>query len=117
MNMSLRKFREMVKDREAMGLQRVRHNLVTEQQQQWGGGVCVCVCVRTLSHARLFATSWTIAFGILCPWNFPGKNTFPSPADLPNPGIKLESFASPALTGRFFTTVPPGKPIQQVFTG
>jgi len=26
----------------------------------------------------------------------------PSPGDLPNPGIKLES--SPALAGRFFTT-------------
>ena len=29
---------------------------------------------------------------------------FPSPGDLPNPGIKLTSFASPALAGRFFTT-------------
>ena len=28
----------------------------------------------------------------------------PSPGDLPNPGIKLTSFASPALAGRFFTT-------------
>ena len=43
---------------------------------------------------------------LLCPWNFPGKNT---PGDLPNPGIKP---ASPALTGRFFTTVPPGMPQQ-----
>ena len=32
---------------------------------------------------------------------------FPSPGDLPNPG--LES-ASPALAGRFFTTEPVGKP-------
>ena len=31
---------------------------------------------------------------------------FPTPGDLPNPGIKS---ASPALTGGFFTTVPPGK--------
>ena len=45
MNMSLCKLREMVKDREAIGLQRVRHNLVTEQQQQWAVCVCVCVCV------------------------------------------------------------------------
>ena len=30
-------------------------------------------------------------------------------SDLPNPGIKLTS-ASPALTGRFFTSEPPGKP-------
>ena len=32
---------------------------------------------------------------------------FSTPGDLPNPGIEL---ASPALAGRFFTTVPPGKP-------
>ena len=32
---------------------------------------------------------------------------FPSPGDLPDPGIKP---ASPALAGRFFTTEPPGKP-------
>ena len=30
--------------------------------------------------------------------------------DLPNPGVKPVSLASTALTGRFFTTVPPGKP-------
>ena len=29
---------------------------------------------------------------------------FPSPGDLPNPGIKLASLASPALAGSFFTT-------------
>jgi len=31
---------------------------------------------------------------------------FPSPEDLPGPGIKP---VSPALAGRFFTTEPPGK--------
>ena len=29
---------------------------------------------------------------------------FPSPWDLPDPGIKTASLASPALAGRFFTT-------------
>ena len=29
---------------------------------------------------------------------------FPSPGDLPNPGIELESLASPALAGEFFIT-------------
>ena len=29
---------------------------------------------------------------------------FPSPEDLPDPGIKTESPASPAWAGRFFTT-------------
>jgi len=28
----------------------------------------------------------------------------PPPGDLPNPGIELASFMSPALAGRFFTT-------------
>ena len=32
---------------------------------------------------------------------------FPSPGDLPNPGIKP---GSPALAGGFFTTEPPRKP-------
>ena len=30
--------------------------------------------------------------------------------DLPDPGIKPTSLMSPALTGRFFTTEPPGNP-------
>ena len=34
---------------------------------------------------------------------------FPTPEDLPNPGIKPASLASPALAGRFFTTEPPRK--------
>ena len=32
--------------------------------------------------------------------------SFPSLGDLPGPGIKSESLVSPALAGRFFTTVP-----------
>ena len=35
---------------------------------------------------------------------------FPSPGDLPNPGIEAKSFVSPALAGGFFTNTPPGKP-------
>jgi len=49
----------------------------------------------------------------LCPWDFLGMNNeywsrlpFPSPGDLPNPGIKR---ASPALACGFFTTESPGK--------
>ena len=36
---------------------------------------------------------------------------FPTLEDLPNPGIKPASLVSPALAGRFFTDVPPGKPV------
>ena len=41
----------------------------------------------------------------------PEQDYLSYPGDLPNPGIKPMSFASPALVGRFFTTVPPGKPL------
>ena len=37
--------------------------------------VCVCVCARALSRVRLFVTPWTVAAGLLCLWNFAGKNT------------------------------------------
>ena len=33
----------------------------------------------------------------------------PSSRGFPDPGIKFTSLTSPALAGRFFTTVPPGK--------
>ena len=35
---------------------------------------------------------------------------FPSPGDLPDPGIEPASPISPSLAGRFFTTVPLVKP-------
>ena len=35
---------------------------------------------------------------------------FPSPRDLPDPGVEPMSLASPELAGGFFTTEPPGKP-------
>ena len=38
-----------------------------------------------------------------------GGEPCPPPGDLPDPGIKPMSPASPALAGRFFTAVPPGK--------
>ena len=68
-----------------------------------------------LSRVKLFATLWTVAQQLLCPWNFPGKNTgigyhFLLQKDLPNPRIKCLSLSAPALEGRFFTSAPPGKP-------
>ena len=36
--------------------------------------------------------------------------SFPTPGDLPDPGIEPESLASPALAGGFFITAAPGKP-------
>ena len=42
---------------------------------------------------------------------------FPSPGDLPDPGIELTSLAFPALADGFFTTEPPGKPKQKIRAG
>ena len=38
-----------------------------------------------------------------------GGLPFPIPGDLSDPGIETASLVSPALAGRFFTAVPPGK--------
>ena len=51
----------------------------------------------------------TVAHQVLLSMGFPRQeywNGFPRPppGDLPDPGLKLVSFTSPALAGRFFTT-------------
>ena len=73
------------------------------------------VHVCELSCVRLFETPWTVACQAPLSKGFSRQEywsglSFPSPGDLPGPGIKPESLASPALAGRFFITVPRGKP-------
>ena len=67
---------------------------------------CVC-CV--LIHVRLFVTPWTVARQVPLSMGFSRQEyrsalPFPTPEDLPNPGIELVSLATPALAGRSFTT-------------
>ena len=61
---------------QSIGLQIVRHDLATKQQQSYIY-LCVCVCMhaQSWSHAWLFATPWTIAHQAPSPWDSPGKNT------------------------------------------
>ena len=52
---------------------------------------------------------------LLCPWDFPGKNTgvgchFLLQGNVPDAGINLASLAFPTLAGRFLTT-----PVLMVF--
>ena len=73
----------------------------------------MCGCV--LSCAWLFVTPWTVAHQALLSMEFFRQEywsglPFPSPGDLPDPGIEPTSPVFPALVGDFFTTVPPGKP-------
>ena len=77
---------------------------VTEQQPNVGVGVVA----DSLGSFGLLPSS------LLCPWDFPGKNTgvgchFLLQGDLPDPGIEPMSTVS-CIAGRFFTTEPLGKP-------
>ena len=62
-----------------------------------------------LSCVQLFGTHGLQPTRLLCPWDYPSKNTgmscqFPLPKDLPDPGIEPESPVSSALAGTSFTT-------------
>ena len=62
-----------------------------------------------LSHIRLFATPWTVACKTPLSMEFSREeywSGFPTPRDLPDPGIEL---VSPVLAGRFFIIEPPWK--------
>ena len=62
--------------------------MVKQSLNLFSSCVCVCVCVCVwLSHVWLFATPWTIAIRLLCPWGFSRQeywNGLPcsSPGDL-----------------------------------
>ena len=71
-----------------------------------------CVCAQFLSCVRLFVTQWTVTCQAPLSMEFSRQECwsglpFPTPGYLPNPGIEP---TSPALSGRFFTIEPPGKP-------
>ena len=68
--------------------------------------------MKSLSRVRLFATLWTVAFQALPSMGFSRQEhwsglPFPSPGDLPDPGIEPRS---PALEADALTSEPPGKP-------
>ena len=70
-----------------------------------------CMC-QLLSRIRLFVTPWTIACQAPLSMEFSSQEyhsglPFPSPGDLPNPGIKP---GSPALQAGSLPSEPPGTP-------
>ena len=78
--------------------------------------VCVCVCVCMLSCVQLFVTTRTVAYQALLSIGFSRQEywsglPFPPLGNLPDPGMEPESPASPVIAGIFFTTAPPGKPL------
>ena len=74
------------------------------------------VCAQLLSCVQLLATPWTVAHQAPLSLEFSRQEycsglPFPPSGDLPDSGIEPASLVPPALAGRFFITVPPGKPI------
>ena len=64
------------------------------------------------SRGRLFVTLWTVTHQAPLSMGFSRQGywsglPFPSPGDLPNPGIEPVSLVSPALAGGFLTTSAP----------
>jgi len=71
--------------------------------------IIINMCVGALCHIRLFATPRTVACPAPLSMEFSSQDywsglPFPSPGDLPDPGIEPTALASPALAGGFFTT-------------
>ena len=69
--------------------------------------LCMCACV--LNRVWLFVTPWIVDFQTPLSVEFSRQECwsglpFPTLRNLPNPGIKPTSPASPTLTGGFFTT-------------
>ena len=69
------------------------------------------VKVKLFSHVQLFVTPWTVTYQ--APWSMGFSRQeywsglpFPSPGDLPNPGIER---GSPALQAGALLSEPPGK--------
>ena len=69
------------------------------------------VKVKSLSHVRLLVAPWTVAHQAPLSMGFSRQEywsglPFPSPGDLPNPGIEPRS---PVLQADALTSEPPGK--------
>ena len=68
----------------------------------------ICFC-----RVWLFATPWTVAHQVplsmeCSKQEFWSRFPFPTPGDLPHPGVGPACLVFPALAGGFYTTEPPG---------
>ena len=80
-----------------------------------------CAYACSLSCFQLFETTWTAIHQAFLSMGFSRQEywsglPFPLPRDLPHPGIEPKFPTSPALAGRFFTSVPPGIPSEKSFS-
>ena len=89
--------------------------LATQQSCQCNASLSLCqlavlkIALSRFSCVQLFVSLWTIACQAPLSTGFSRREywsvlPFPSPGDLPDPGIEAVSFKSPALAGGFFNT-------------
>ena len=76
--------------------------------------VCMHILACMLCCVRIFVAPQTVAHKAPLSLGFPrqeywSESPFPTPGDLPDPGIEPLSLTSPSLTGAFFTTEIPEK--------
>ena len=74
--------------------------------------------VKSLSRVQLFATHWTVAYWAPPSMGFSGQGywsglPFPSPEDLPDPGMEPRS---PALQADALPSEPLGKPFSSQYS-
>ena len=79
----------------------------------------VCMHPQLFYCVQLFTNPWAVAYQAPLCMEFSRQEywsgwPFPSPGNLPDPVIELMSPVSPALSGRFITTQPPGKPCSAI---
>ena len=66
-------------------------------------------CAQSFSHVWLFSAPWNVACQAPLSMEFSRQEywsgvSFPTPGDLPDPGIEPTSLTSPALASGFFIT-------------
>ena len=75
--------------------------------------MCAQACL-TLGHPQTIAQQAPLSLGFPREEYWNGLLPCPPPGDLPTSGTESMSLAYPALAGKFFTFVPPGKPVLTV---
>ena len=108
MDMSLRKLWEIMKDMDAV------HGVTKNwtRLSNWITKLEIIVKVKSLSRVWLFSTPWTVAYQAPPSMGFSRQEywsglPFPSPGDLPDPGIEP---GSPEFQANALTSEPPVKP-------
>ena len=101
-------FRELPKIMEMRGMWHL-NNGITKSSEKWGLEPNFTCLYCRFTGVQLFATPWTVAHQAPLSLGFSRQEYWsglpcPPPGDLPDPGIKLVSFTSPALAGGSFTT-------------